>query len=117
MQSESFQDSLKMFSKGAAIKNVASVKILKQIKISFPLLSEQHRIVKIIEEAFEKIEKTKENAEKNLKNSKSFLSLICRVFLRIRERIGEKKTLGEVCDFIMGKHTRKLSMQTELILW
>jgi len=46
MQSESFQDSLKEYSGGAAIQNVASVAILKQIEIPLPPLHEQQRIVK-----------------------------------------------------------------------
>jgi len=45
MQSESFQDSLNSYSQGAAIKNIASVKILKEIKMPVPSLPEQHRIV------------------------------------------------------------------------
>ena len=51
MQSGSFQDSLKACSQGAAIQNVASVKILKEIKIPIPSLPTQHRIVSILEHA------------------------------------------------------------------
>ncbi len=45
MESESFQESLKLYSLGAAIQNVASVKILKEIIIPLPPLAEQQRIV------------------------------------------------------------------------
>lgn len=45
MQSESFQDSLKAYSQGAAIQNVASVKILKEIKMPVPSIKEQQFIV------------------------------------------------------------------------
>jgi len=41
MQSGSFQESLRAYSSGAAIQNVASVKILKEMKIQFPTLPEQ----------------------------------------------------------------------------
>ncbi len=50
MESDTFQDSLKMYSKGAAIQNVASVKTLKEIKISVPSISTQKRIVKKLDE-------------------------------------------------------------------
>jgi type I restriction enzyme S subunit len=48
MQSEDFQDSLKAFTQGAAIQNVASVKTLKGIKISLPTLSTQKSIIQKI---------------------------------------------------------------------
>ncbi len=43
MQSESFQDSLKEYSGGAAIQNVASVAVLKNIEIPIPPLPERKR--------------------------------------------------------------------------
>ena len=45
MKSESFQESLKAYSQGAAIQNVASVKILKGIMIPVPSMKEQQSIV------------------------------------------------------------------------
>jgi len=45
LQSKGFQESLRSFSQGAAIQNVASVSILKEIPIPLPPLPEQHRIV------------------------------------------------------------------------
>ena len=51
------------------------------IEVNIPPLPEQKRIVKILDEAFEKIEKAKENAEKNLKIPKRFLNRICIIFL------------------------------------
>lgn len=49
MESEAFQDALKAYSGGAAIQNVASVKVLKEIKIPIPSLEEQERVVDSIE--------------------------------------------------------------------
>ena len=43
--SDSFQESVKMYSQGAAIQNVASVKTLKEIQIHFPPLPIQKQIV------------------------------------------------------------------------
>ena len=45
MESEAFQDALKEYSGGAAIQNVASVKILKEIKVPLPSISDQKRVV------------------------------------------------------------------------
>lgn len=45
MESEAFQDALKEYSGGAAIQNVASVKILKEIKVPLPSIKEQERVV------------------------------------------------------------------------
>ena len=45
MESEAFQDALKEYSGGAAIQNVASVKILKEIKVPLPSMSDQKRVV------------------------------------------------------------------------
>jgi type I restriction enzyme S subunit len=71
MGSADFQDALKEQSGGAAIQNVASVGILKQIQISLPPIPEQRRIVGILDEAFEGIATAKANAEKNLQNARA----------------------------------------------
>jgi len=52
MQSESFQNSLKSYSQGAAIKNVASVKILKEIEMPVPSITEQQSIVTKLDALF-----------------------------------------------------------------
>lgn len=81
MQSENFQQSLEKHSKGAAIKNVASVAILKKIEIPLPAFHEQQRIVSILDEVFGAIAKAKANAEQNLKNAKGlFDSYLQNVF-------------------------------------
>lgn len=96
MQSQRFQDSLKEYSGGAAIQNVASVAILKQIEIQLPVLKEQQRIVSILDKTFTAIEKAKANAEQNFKNAKElFESYLQSVF----ENSGddwEDKTLKEI---------------------
>jgi len=72
------------------------------IEISFPSLEEQKQIVKILDEVFDSISKSKENAEKNLKNAKElFESYLEEIFSNPREDWEEKK-LGEVCGFIRG---------------
>ncbi|EDP7319023.1 restriction endonuclease subunit S [Campylobacter jejuni] len=53
---------------GSAIKNIASVKILKQIEIPLPPLKEQERIVGILDESFAKIDESIKILEQNLLN-------------------------------------------------
>jgi len=59
-ESKSFQNSLKLFSQGAAIQNVASVKILKEIKIPLPSMNIQNQFASIVE----KIESIKQKQSK-----------------------------------------------------
>lgn len=64
----------------------------KEIEIPLPLLSEQKRIVKILAEVFDKIAKAKENAEKNLQNSRElFESYLQNVFANPGKDWEEKK--------------------------
>src|SRR3989338_93760 len=103
MDSSDFQDSLKEQSGGAAIQNVASVGILKEIQITLPPLPEQQRIVGLLDEAFEGIATAKANAEKNLQNARAlFESQHNSIFTKRREGWGEKP-LGEVCKYVNGK--------------
>lgn len=69
MDSPIFQVELSKHTVGAAIKNVASVKILKEISISLPKLVEQKQIVEILDKAFADLEIVRANAETNLKNA------------------------------------------------
>jgi len=61
MESDNFQNSLNDLTFGAAIKNVASVKILKEVKIPLPPIEIQAQIVAQIEK-----EQSLVNANKEL---------------------------------------------------
>ena len=52
MQSIDFQKNLQEYSQGAAIQNVASVSILKNIKIPLPSLAKQQEIVMYFDQVF-----------------------------------------------------------------
>ncbi len=60
---------LKDFSKGAALPTL-EMSLLKNIEIPIPPLDEQERIVKVLDDAFEKIDAIKTTAETNLQNAK-----------------------------------------------
>lgn len=87
---------------GGATRQRISRKNLYQIGIPIPSPMEQNRIIKILDETFEKVEKAKENATKNIKNSKElFKSYSQSIFVNPRKN-WEIKKLGEICDFVRG---------------
>lgn len=105
LQSENFQDSLKKYTKGAAIKNVASVKILKNIEIPLPPLPQQKQIVATLDKAFAAIATAKANAQQNLQNAKELFESYLQNVFSTKGDDWEEKTLGEVCNKIQdGAH-------------
>lgn len=92
---------------GTTFKELSSTK-LSDIMMPFPPLSEQRRIVAILDEAFAAIEKAKENAEKNLKNAREiFESYLQNIFDNAGEG-WEIKKLGEVCIVERGSSPRPI---------
>jgi type I restriction enzyme S subunit len=102
MDSGDFQESLKEQCGGAAIQNVASVSILKQIQISLPALPEQQRIVRILDTAFEGIATAKVNAEKNLQNARALFESHLQAIFTERGEGWVEKPLVEVCVLQRG---------------
>ena len=104
MNSPNFQNELVKLSLGVAIKNVASVKVLKEIQIYLPLIPEQKRIVAILDEAFEGIDSAIANTEKNLANSREiFESYLNAIFTQKEDGWVEKK-LEDICEVKDGTH-------------
>jgi type I restriction enzyme S subunit len=97
LQSRDFLDSkfFYYFLQSVDLKNLGYARhyrLLKEKEVSFPSLPEQHRIVKILDEVFENIEKAKGNAEKNLQNSKElFESYLQSVFASLGKNWDEKR--------------------------
>ena len=78
----------------------ANMNEVLEFTIPLPLLSEQKRIVAKIDAAFEKIDKLKANAEKNLANAKElFQSALDEAFKTPK---GDKVRLRDVCDVLAG---------------
>lgn len=75
---------------------------LKEMPVHFPSPDEQHRIIGILDEAFDGIATAKANAEKNLKNARAlFVSHLESVFTQRGKGWGEKP-LSAVCDLQNG---------------
>ncbi|MEK9157237.1 MAG: restriction endonuclease subunit S [Patescibacteria group bacterium] len=66
------------------------------LEIPLPKLSEQRRLVALLDETFAAISKAKENTEKNLKNSRELFESHSRSVFESPKY--EKKNLGEVCE-------------------
>lgn len=83
--------------KGATISRLYNEN-LKRIEISFPSISDQVRIVKLIDDVFEQTTKVRENTEKNLQNARDiFDSYLQRIFDNSKKN-WEEKALKEICD-------------------
>lgn len=68
----------------------------KDIEVPLPPLTEQKRIVGILDEAFAAIAKAKENAEKNLQNAKNIFKYY--LHSTLTDKKWERKTIGDVCE-------------------
>lgn len=98
---------------GAAIKNVASVKVLKEIDVPLPSLQEQQQIVSILDDAFAAIDQAKANIQKNIANAKElFQSKLNAIFSQKGEG-WEEKSLGELGKISMCKRILKNQTTTE----
>ncbi|MBE6396660.1 MAG: restriction endonuclease subunit S [Lentisphaerae bacterium] len=89
------QDIIYALGKGSAQKNL-DIREFVNIPIPIPPLPEQKRIVAKIDVAFEKIDKLKANAEKNLANAKELFQAALDEAMRPKDGWVEKR-LGEVC--------------------
>lgn len=82
---------------GATVQGV-KIPFIAGLNIPIPPLPEQKRIAVVLEETFDAIAKTKENAEKNLANARElFESYLQSELLNDK---WEQKLLGEVCEGI-----------------
>jgi type I restriction enzyme S subunit len=92
-------DLLNALGTGATFKELSGSK-LKEVPMVFPPLSEQQRIVGILDEAFDGIATTRANAQENLQNSRAvFESHLDAVFTE-RGKEWVDTTIGEQIHFI-----------------
>lgn len=89
---------------GATFKELSGTK-LRQVPIPVAPVSEQKRIVAVLDETFAAIAKVKENAEKNLANARElFESYLQNVFTK-SDNGWEEKKLSQLCEKITdGTH-------------
>ncbi len=90
----------------------ANMNEVLEFTIPLPLLSEQKRIVAKIDAAFEKIDKLKANAEKNLANAKELFQSALDEAMRPKKGWVEKR-LGEIGPVCMCKRILKAQTSSE----
>ncbi len=83
-------------------------RLYKEMVISFPVsLEEQKEIVRILDEAFDSMDRAKEATEKNLKNARElFESYLNNIFTN-KGKDWEEKKLGEIANVRGGKRVPK----------
>ena len=91
---------------GAAIPHLNKEEF-ENLEILFPSLPEQRRIVKIIDKVFEKTAKAKENAEKNLQNSKELFESYLQSVFANPGKDWEEKRLEELGKITSSKRIFK----------
>ncbi|QBM29761.1 EcoKI restriction-modification system protein HsdS [Hydrogenophaga pseudoflava] len=101
---------------GATFKELSGGK-LKEVLFSFPSVQEQHRIVAILDEAFEGIATAKANAEKNLQNARELFDGYLHSVFTERGSNWLDSTVGECIRFIdyRGKTPVKTNSGLRLI--
>jgi type I restriction enzyme S subunit len=94
-------DHIYSLARGAAQKNL-DVSAFRNMEISYPeSIPEQHRIVKILSEFFEKIEKAKKNTEKNLQNSHELFESYLNSIFENPGSDWDEKTLEDIIETTM----------------
>jgi type I restriction enzyme S subunit len=104
LQTEAFNKKMEELQKGASYPAVTDGDVRDQL-ISYPKsLSEQHRIVAILDEVFAAITKAKDNAEKNLQNARDIFNSNLQSIFTKRGAGWKEKTLEEIATtFGRGK--------------
>jgi type I restriction enzyme S subunit len=102
-QSEDYQNQINSQISGATRQRI-SRKNLGQIEIPLRPISEQQRIVSILDEAFEAIAQANANAEQNLKNARELFESYLQAVFTNKRKNWSLKTLEQISsDFGRGK--------------
>lgn len=98
MVSPQFENELSKHTKGVAIKNVASVKILKSLLIPLPENNEQKRIVSVLDKAFADLKKSSEYSRMNVMHSHELYSSYTSSLFSSRDSTWTTGTVKDMID-------------------
>ncbi len=107
-----FTEAMESLQSGASYPAVND-KQVKQQRICFPPLPEQKRIVAILDEAFEGIDRAAANTQKNLANARELFESYLNSIFRQGGEDWMKTTLGMVCSFEGGSQPPKAEFSKE----
>ena len=96
-QTADYWKSIKDGSSGSAQGGFNATK-LADLRISFPQIEQQQRIVAILDQAFEGIAKAHANAEQNLQNARALFESHLQSLLNNKNHDWSESFLGDVCD-------------------
>lgn len=99
---ESTVDKINKTSTGARMPR-ANMNQLLDFDFSLPPLPEQQRIVFLLDQAFEAIDKAKANAEKNLENAKELFESYLQSVFETKGKGWEEKKLNEIAENLDSK--------------
>jgi type I restriction enzyme S subunit len=85
----------------------------KAIEVAYPSLTEQRRIVAILDEAFEGIAVAEANTQKNLENARDLFDIVQRQRLNDVARCFETRELQSLCDVFVDSAHRTPKYQAE----
>lgn len=100
LQTDKFYNYIEKRQKGASYPAVTDSDV-KEFSIPLPSLTEQHRIVDILDAEFAKIDALKANAEQNLQNAQDLFQAALKKELEPKEG-WETKHLNELASFSIG---------------
>jgi type I restriction enzyme, S subunit len=86
---------------GSTVRNL-NTKLVSNVSVLFPPITEQQRIVKILDEVFENIAKTTENVEKNLQNTRELFDSYSSSMYENLLNQNVSVTLKEVSTLVRG---------------
>jgi type I restriction enzyme S subunit len=101
MTSEAYKDFIAALADGANINNL-KFSDLQRFPVPVAPLPEQHRIVAILDEAFDGIATAKANAEKNLRNARALFESHLQAVFTERGAGWVEAALSELCDIKHG---------------
>jgi type I restriction enzyme S subunit len=104
LTSKYYKDQLLFTGEQGATRQAITKVQLQDFIIHYPPLTEQKRIVAILDEAFESIACAKESAEKNLKNANEIFESYLQSVFENKGDGWDEKTLGSLSNFVSVGH-------------
>lgn len=86
---------------GSTVRNL-NIELASRVSLPVPPLPEQHRIVAILDEAFDGIATAKANAEQNLQNARALFESHLQAVFTERGDGWEERPLGDIADVQSG---------------